>query len=52
MRKPLDYIFPNPPSDADPHLLNQDTIPRHVAVFVVIKQVSKLSEKPFAVLTI
>lgn len=34
MRKPLDYIFPNPPSDADPHLLNQDTIPRHVAVIM------------------
>lgn len=34
MRKPLDYIFPNPPSDVDPHLLNQDTIPRHVAVIM------------------
>lgn len=34
MRKPLDYIFPNPPGDADPHLLNQDTIPRHVAVIM------------------
>ena len=34
MRKPLDYIFPNPPSDADPRALNLDAIPRHVAVIM------------------
>ncbi len=34
MRKPLDYIFPDPPQDVDPGALNQNTIPRHVAVIM------------------
>lgn len=34
MRKPLDYIFPNPPSDCDPHALIPEGIPRHVAVIM------------------
>ena len=57
MRKPLDYIFPDPPSGVDPQALNQNAIPRHVAVimdgkvvglknvlsivFVVIRRASK-----------
>lgn len=34
MRKPLDYIFPDPPSGVDPQALNQNAIPRHVAVIM------------------
>lgn len=34
MRKPLDYIFPDPPQDVDPGALNQNAIPRHVAVIM------------------
>lgn len=34
MRKPLDYIFPNPPADVDPRALDPDRIPRHVAVIM------------------
>ncbi len=34
MRKPLDYIFPQPPRDVDPCALNQDRIPRHVAIIM------------------
>ena len=34
MRKPLDCIFPDPPQDVDPGALNQNTIPRHVAVIM------------------
>ena len=34
MRKPLDYIFPNQPSDCDPQALIPEAIPRHVAVIM------------------
>lgn len=34
MRKPLDYIFPDPPSGVDPQALNQNVIPKHVAVIM------------------
>ena len=34
MRKPLDYIFPDPPSEVDPQALNQNAIPKHVAVIM------------------
>ena len=34
MRKPLDYIFPDPPSGVDLQALNQNAIPRHVAVIM------------------
>lgn len=34
MRKPLDYIFPDPPSGVDPQALNQNAIPKHVAVIM------------------
>lgn len=34
MRKPLDYIFPDPPSDVNPADLRQDAIPRHIAVIM------------------
>lgn len=34
MRKPLDYIFPDPPSDADPRALDVERVPRHVAVIM------------------
>lgn len=34
MRKPLDYIFPNPPSDCDPQALIPEVIPHHVAVIM------------------
>lgn len=34
MNKPLDYIFPNPPADLDPTLLNAAAVPKHVAVIM------------------
>ncbi|HIY84216.1 MAG TPA: isoprenyl transferase [Candidatus Rubneribacter avistercoris] len=34
MNKPLDYIFPNPPADLDPTLLDPDRVPQHVAVIM------------------
>lgn len=34
MRKPLDYIFPDPPRDLDPAQLDQSRVPRHVAVIM------------------
>lgn len=34
MSKPLDYIFPNPPADADPQALDLERIPQHVAVIM------------------
>lgn len=34
MRKPLEYIFPDPPSDVDPCALDQNAIPRHIAVIM------------------
>lgn len=34
MRKPLDYIFPNPPAGLDPRVLDPQRIPRHVAVIM------------------
>ena len=34
MNKPLDYIFPNPPADADPARLDLARLPRHVAVIM------------------
>ena len=34
MNKPLDYIFPDPPADADPSALDLARIPEHVAVIM------------------
>lgn len=34
MNKPLDDIFPNPPTDVDPSLLDMAAIPHHVAVIM------------------
>lgn len=34
MRKPLDYIFPDPPSGLDPRSLDEERIPRHIAVIM------------------
>ena len=34
MNKPLDYIFPDPPEDADPAQLDVQRIPRHIAVIM------------------
>lgn len=34
MRQPLDYIFPDPPAGLDPAALDQERIPRHVAVIM------------------
>lgn len=34
MRQPLDYIFPAPPEGLDPAALDQERIPRHVAVIM------------------
>ena len=34
MNKPLDYIFPAPPSDVDLGALDIDRIPEHVAVIM------------------
>lgn len=34
MRKPLDYIFPNPPSDIDLAAFDPERVPRHVAVIM------------------
>jgi undecaprenyl diphosphate synthase len=32
--KPLSEIFPNPPADVDPHRLDPDRVPQHVAVIM------------------
>ena len=32
--KPLDYIYPNPPADLDPQVLDMDRIPAHVAIIM------------------
>ncbi|MEG1906714.1 MAG: isoprenyl transferase [Gordonibacter sp.] len=34
MNKPLECIFPNPPTGVDPTLLDVDAVPRHVAVIM------------------
>ena len=34
MRQPLDYIFPDPPAGLDPSQLDQDRIPKHIAVIM------------------
>ncbi|HIT44795.1 MAG TPA: isoprenyl transferase [Candidatus Aphodovivens excrementavium] len=34
MNKPLDYIFPNPPADLDPTLLDPARVPAHIAVIM------------------
>lgn len=34
MRRPLDYIFPDPPAGLDPTELDQSRVPRHVAVIM------------------
>ncbi len=34
MRKPLDYIFPDPPADLDTRSLDAERVPRHVAVIM------------------
>lgn len=34
MRKPLDYIFPDPPADLDARSLDAERVPRHVAVIM------------------
>lgn len=34
MNRPLDYIFPNPPADVDPTLLDAAAVPEHVAVIM------------------
>ncbi len=34
MRQPLDYIFPNPPAGLDPKQLDEDRVPRHIAVIM------------------
>lgn len=34
LNKPLEYIFPNPPADVDPTLLDVEAVPRHVAVIM------------------
>lgn len=67
MRKPLEYIFPDPPSDVDPCALDQNAIPRHIAVIMdgngrwarsvrsivcaVIKQALKRYARPFGART-
>lgn len=34
MNKPLDYIFPDPPADLDPTLLDPARVPQHIAVIM------------------
>ena len=34
MNKPLEYIYPNPPEGLDPHDLDLDAIPEHVAIIM------------------
>lgn len=32
--KPIDEMFPNPPADLDPHRLDEERVPQHVAVIM------------------